>query len=140
MTNLMIRGLGHRRSVMLKSYFVEHILLTFLKYVFLKKWIYAVKSNYFKITPPTSVCFIFQVNIMHEYTETESKYTGKIGTHNIWEQMFITVEEVRLKKFEIKKNKHNFYVNNHSPNIFSVLANFCLFQNKIPCVFPIWKK
>ena len=33
MTPGMIRGLGHR-SDMLKSYFVEHILLTFLKYVF----------------------------------------------------------------------------------------------------------
>ena len=21
---------------------------------------------------------------MHEYTETESKYTGKIGTHSMW--------------------------------------------------------
>ena len=29
----MIRGLGNRRSDMLKSYFVEHILPTFLKYV-----------------------------------------------------------------------------------------------------------
>ena len=35
-TPVMIRGLGHRRSDMLKSYFVEHILLTFLKYVFFK--------------------------------------------------------------------------------------------------------
>ena len=35
MTPVMIRGLGHRRSGMLKSYFVGHILLTFLKY-FLK--------------------------------------------------------------------------------------------------------
>ena len=48
--------------------------------------------------------------------------------------------EARLKKFEIKKNKHTFYVNNHSPNIFPVLANFSLCQNKIPCVFPVWKK
>ena len=32
MTPVMIRGLGHRRSSMLKSYFVEHILLTFFKY------------------------------------------------------------------------------------------------------------
>ena len=48
--------------------------------------------------------------------------------------------EARLKKFEIKKNKHTFYVNNHSPNIFPVLANFYLCQNKIPCVFPVWKK
>ena len=34
MTPVMIRGLGHGRSSMLKPYFVEHILLTFLKYVF----------------------------------------------------------------------------------------------------------
>ena len=34
---VMIRGLEHRRSDMLKSYFVEHILLTFLKYVFFLK-------------------------------------------------------------------------------------------------------
>ena len=33
---IMIRCLGHRRSGMFKSYFVEHILLTFLKYVFKK--------------------------------------------------------------------------------------------------------
>ena len=33
MTTVMMRGLGHRRSGMLKSYFVEHILVTFLKYV-----------------------------------------------------------------------------------------------------------
>ena len=66
-------------------------MLTFLKYVFfLKKWIYVVKSNYFKITLlPTSVCFISQINIIHEYTETESKYTGKIGIHSMWEQMYI---------------------------------------------------
>ena len=36
MTPVMIRGLGHRTSSMLNSYFVEHILLTFLKYVFKK--------------------------------------------------------------------------------------------------------
>ena len=39
--------------------------------------------------PPASVCFISQINIMHEYTETESKYTGKIGIHSMWEQMYI---------------------------------------------------
>ena len=102
----MIKGLGHRRSDMLKSYFVEHISLTFLKHVFLKKnWIYVVKNNYFKITPlPTSV--FSQTNIMHKYIETESKYTGKIGTHSIWEQMYntpklkIMLSEARLKFFE----------------------------------------
>ena len=31
------RGLGHSRSGMLKLYFVEYILLPFLKYVFKKK-------------------------------------------------------------------------------------------------------
>ena len=50
----------------------------------LKKWIYVVKSNYFRLTPPTSVFFISQINIIHEYTETESKYTGKIGTYSMW--------------------------------------------------------
>ena len=34
MTPVMIRDLGHRRFGMLKSYFVEQILLTFLKHVF----------------------------------------------------------------------------------------------------------
>ena len=90
----MIRGLGHRRSDMLKSYLVEHILLTFLKYVFL---IYVVKSNYFKITPlPKSVFFISQIDLMHEYSETESKYTGKIGKHNMWEQMYIILWSKKL--------------------------------------------
>ena len=37
MTPVIIRGLGHRISGMLKSYFVKHILLTFLKYFFKKK-------------------------------------------------------------------------------------------------------
>ena len=49
-TCVMIRGLGHRRSVMLKSYFVEHILQTLLKYVF-KKWIYVVKRITSKLHP-----------------------------------------------------------------------------------------
>ena len=80
MSCVMIRGLGHRRFSMLKSYFFENILQIFLKYVFFpKKWICLVKSNYSKITLPTSVCFISQINIMHEYTETESKYTGTIA-------------------------------------------------------------
>ena len=58
--------------------------------MFLKKLIYVVKSNYFKITPlSTSVFFISQISIMHKYTETESKNTGKIGTHSMWEQMYI---------------------------------------------------
>ena len=52
----------------------------------------------------------------------------------------IMVSEERLKNFEILKNKHTFYVNNYSPNIFPVLANFSLCLNKIPCVFPVWKK
>ena len=36
MTPVMIRDLGHRRFGLLKSYFVEQILLTFLKDVFYK--------------------------------------------------------------------------------------------------------
>ena len=59
MTPVMIRDLGHRRSGMLKSYFVEQILLTFLKYVFYKNgYIYVVKSNYFKIAPPHTHQFV----------------------------------------------------------------------------------
>ena len=39
----------------------------------------------------------------------------------------IMPSEARVKNFEIyKKNKHTFYVSNHSPNIFPVLANFSL--------------
>ena len=92
---------------MLKSYFVEHILLTFLMYVVFFKWIYVVKSNYFKITPlPTSVCFISQINIMHEYIEIESKYIGKIGTHNMWEtNVHNTVKlKIMLSEARVKKN------------------------------------
>ena len=65
---------------------------------------------------------------MHEYTETESKYIGKIGTPSMWEQIYIIIlpSKARLKIYEIKKNKHTFYVNNHSPNIFPVLAKFSL--------------
>ena len=83
---------------------------------------------------------------MHEYTETESKHTGKIGTHSMLEKMNIIfwvknyAEWSEAKNFWNLKIKHTFYVNNHSPNIFPVLANFSLCQNKIPCVFPVWKK
>ena len=27
---------------------------------------------------------------MHEYTETKSIYTAKVGTYSIWEHMYIT--------------------------------------------------
>ena len=41
---------------------------------------------------------------MHAYTETESTYTGKIGTHGMWEQLKkIMPNKARLKIFEIKK-------------------------------------
>ena len=41
---------------------------------------------------------------MHEYTETESKHTDKIGTHSMWEQnnilkLKIMPSEVRIKNF-----------------------------------------
>ena len=89
MTPVMIRDLGHKRSGMLKSYFIEQILLTFLKYVFLTKMdICSEKLLLQNCTPPhthMSVCFISQINIIHEYTETVSKYTGKIGTYSMWE-------------------------------------------------------
>ena len=32
---------------------------------------------------------------MHEYTEIVSKYTGEIGTHSMWEQMYI----IKLKTY-----------------------------------------
>ena len=52
--------------------------------VFIFKMDMLVKSHYFQITRlPTSVCFISQINIMHEYTEIASKYIGKIGTHSM---------------------------------------------------------
>ena len=96
---------------------------------------------------PTSICFIPQINIMHEYTETESKYTSKIGTHSMWEEMHIILGKLKimlskamLKFLKLKKNKHTFYVNNHSPNIFPVLANFSLCQNKIIMCFPCLEK
>ena len=78
----MIKALEHRRSGMLKSYFVQHILLTFLKYAFFlyKMDICSQKVITSKLhPPPTSVCFRRQINIMHEYTVTKSKYPGKIG-------------------------------------------------------------
>ena len=42
---------------------------------------------------------------MHEYTETGSKYTGKIGTHSMWEQMYIILCEVKnyAERSEAKK-------------------------------------
>ena len=46
---------------------------------------------------------------MQEYTETESKYIGKIGTHSMWEEIYIhnslklkiMPSEARPKIFEI---------------------------------------
>ena len=46
---------------------------------------------------------------------------------------------MRLKSFEIWKNKHTFYVNNHSQNIFPVSEQNSVFslsgksKNQIPC-------
>ena len=65
------------------------------------------------------------------YTQKWSTY---INTHDRLDKLRSALAEAQLK------NKHTFYVNNHSPNIFPVLANFSLCQNKIPCVFPVWKK
>ena len=50
------------------------------------------KVIYFRITLHVSIWFISQINIMHDYTETKSKYTGKIGTYSMYEQMYITLE------------------------------------------------
>ena len=42
---------------------------------------------------------------MHKYTETESNYINKIGTHSMWEQntlkLKIMQSEARLKIFEV---------------------------------------
>ena len=73
-TPVMIRGLGHRCSGVLKSYTVEHILLTFLNSFFKKNGYIVVKVITSKLHPScTSVCFISQINIMHAHTETERK-------------------------------------------------------------------
>ena len=53
-------------------------------YLFNEVDIYTFKSNLFQnYNPSKSICFLFQINIMHEYTETKSKYTGKIGTYKM---------------------------------------------------------
>ena len=83
---VMIRGLGHRRSGMLKSYSVEHILLTFFKYkYFLIKWIDVVKSDLPQNYTPSPHQFVSypKINIMHEHTETDRKYTCKIGIYSM---------------------------------------------------------
>ena len=45
---------------------------------------------------------------MHEHTETERKYTGKIGIHSMWGtnarnilKLKVMASETRLKNFEI---------------------------------------
>ena len=53
----------------------------------------------------------------------------------------IMPSKARLKIFEISKNKHTFYVNNHSPNIFPVsepnsLCFPCL--EKVRTKFPVF--
>ena len=56
-----------------------------------------------KLDPlPTSVCFISQINIMHEYTEAEGKYTCKIGTHSMWEQMYIILLKLKIMPSEAR--------------------------------------
>ena len=53
----------------------------------------------------------------------------------------ILPSKARLKIFEFKEDKHTFYVNNHSLNIFRVRTKFPVFslsgksKNQIPC-FP----
>ena len=47
---------------------------------------------------------------MHEYTETESKYTGKIGTYSMWEQMYIILWS--QKYFEVKNSAEQSKVKN----------------------------
>ena len=81
---------------------------------------------YFKITLlPISVCFISKINIMHEYTETENKYTGKIGTYSMWEHMYILL--------------YTFYVNNQSKYFPCVSKFFPVSQQNSLC-FPNLEK
>ena len=40
---------------------------------------------------------------MHEYTEIVSKYTGEIGTHSMWEQMYIIKLKTYAKQNEAKQ-------------------------------------
>ena len=49
------------------------------------------------------------------------------------------LSEVRLKKFEIYKKKHNSCVNNHSPKIFPVSNIFPVLQQNSLC-FPCLEK
>ena len=51
---------------------------------------------------PTLVCFIPPINIMHEHTKTDSKYTGKIGTHSMWEQMYIILLKLKIMLSEAR--------------------------------------
>ena len=48
--------------------------------------------------------------------------------------------KARLKIFEIKKNKHTFYVNNHSPNIFPVFSKFFPVSEQNSLCFPCLEK
>ena len=84
---------------------------------------------------------------MHEYTETKSKYTGKIGPYKMQEQMYLILWSEKLcwakrgKKFWDSKNKHTFYIN-IQPKYFPCVSKFFpVFslsgksKNHIPC-FP----
>ena len=75
----MMRHLGHRKSGMLKSYFVGHVLF--------KKWIYVVKNNFFKITPLSHIS-LFHIpnkylcmNIVRQRVNTQVKL-GYIASGN----------------------------------------------------------
>ena len=54
---------------------------------------------------PTLVCFISPINIMHEHTKTDSKYTGKTGAHSIWEQMYIILLKLKIMPREARLKK-----------------------------------
>ena len=107
------------------------------------------KVIYFRIVPHyTSVCFLPQTNIMHEYTETMSKYTqvkfidtayiGKKCTKYFEDNSY--PKEREAKNFEFLKNKLTFYINNHSQNMSPIAPIFFLYHSKIPRVFPVSKK
>ena len=115
--------------------------------MFFLKNVYIVKSNYFKITPlPRSVCFISQINIMHKYTGTVSKYPGKIGVYiacgykcTQYFEVKNYAERSEAKNFWNLKNKHTFYVNNQS-KYFPCVSKFFLVSEQNSLCFPWLEK
>ena len=73
---------------------------------------------------------------MRHRKKVGQKYTGRNGIKNNYLKLESMPSEARLKKIENKL----FAVINTVKNIFPVSQKFSLCYNKIPCVFPVWKK